>query len=120
MIKPSVGDTVLMSSPMMFLTIDVLPLLSSPLELLLAGAAACISRISTYSIKILISLSFSRALRKIDNMMKKLPKRRRKMDEKEKQRACDKKEHKRVTCYVGTHFLIIFLLLRRERSRDEV
>jgi hypothetical protein len=29
--KPRVGETVLMSSPMIFLTIEVLPLLSSPL-----------------------------------------------------------------------------------------
>jgi len=31
MMKPRVGETVLMSSPMIFFTIDVLPLLSSPL-----------------------------------------------------------------------------------------
>ena len=55
---------------MMCLTIVVLPALSSPLAILLAGAVVARDlSIEFYSIRTRISLSFRRALRKIDNMM---------------------------------------------------
>jgi hypothetical protein len=63
--KPSVGLTVLTSSPMIFLTMVVFPALSRPLSQISRFQRS--ERIA-YSIKILISLSFSLAFRKIDNI----------------------------------------------------
>ena len=64
--NPSVGLTVLTSSFMILFTIVVLPALSRPL-IDLSVICSCHLK-STYSISILISLSFSRAFRKIDNI----------------------------------------------------
>lgn len=70
MMNPSVGDTLLMSSPMMLLTIDVLPLLSSPLHCFVSRSPALVSApFRSHSIKTRISLSFNRALRRIDNIL---------------------------------------------------
>ena len=68
MMNPSVGLIVLTSSFISRLTIVVLPALSNPLF----GASAKVANLrreSTHSIKILISLSFNRALRKIESIV---------------------------------------------------
>lgn len=70
MMKPSVGLTVLTSSPMIFLTIVVLPALSSPLDKRKKDQQGkAVMEIASYSIKILISLSLSLALRRTDNIL---------------------------------------------------
>lgn len=65
--KPSVGLTVFTSSFINRLTIVVLPALSSPLRKHQQSWLNAILQ-STNSIKILISLSFNRALRKIESI----------------------------------------------------
>ena len=66
--NPSVGLTVFTSSFINRLTIVVLPALSNPLTEHQQSWLNHLSR-STYSIRILISLSFSRALRKIESIV---------------------------------------------------
>ena len=65
--KPRVGLTLFTSSPMIFLTMVVFPALSRPLPSQ-SSALVHYSRAGAYNMRILISLSFSLALRKIDNM----------------------------------------------------
>ena len=65
--KPRVGLTVFTSSFMIFLTMVVLPALSSPLVTNQAHENS-VDPALTYSISILISLSFNLAFLKIDNM----------------------------------------------------
>jgi len=67
MMKPSVGLTLLTSSSMILLTIVVLPALSSPL-LKVSSDIVGPGR-PTYSIRMRISLSLSRAFRRTDNML---------------------------------------------------
>ena len=88
MINPRVGLTVFTSSPMILLTIVVLPALSRPLMILLVQLSFLslslvfpyfhnnlirssdgASSSDTYSIKILSSLSFSLALRNMDSIL---------------------------------------------------
>lgn len=71
MMNPNVGLTVLMSSFMTRLTIVVLPALSRPLDTRDQQTPTRSSMISllSHSIRIRISLSFSRAFRRMDNMM---------------------------------------------------
>ena len=70
MMKPRVGLTLLTSSFMIFLTMVVFPALSSPLRNsnLVANYESW-KMGETHNIKILISLSFNRAFRKIDNIL---------------------------------------------------
>lgn len=65
--KPNVGLTVLTSSLRIFFTIVVFPALSSPLHLVLDPLLPTAPS-PTHSIKMRISLSLSRALRRIDSM----------------------------------------------------
>lgn len=67
MMNPSVGLTVFTSSFIIFFTIVVLPALSRPLSNVSTSATG--DCYITYSIRILISLSFRRALRRIDNIL---------------------------------------------------
>ncbi len=67
MMKPSVGLTVLTSSPIIFLTIVVFPALSRPLDRQ-QGAGPSSGTDTAHSISIRSSLSFSRAFRSIDNI----------------------------------------------------
>ena len=69
MMKPSVGLTVVTSSFMIFLTIVVLPALSRPLEYPVGTIPHAGSISMSYSNSILISLSFKRAFRSIDNII---------------------------------------------------
>lgn len=72
MMNPSVGLTVLTSSPMMLLTIVVFPALSRPLapspSVGVGPQAAQGREWEANSIRILISLSLTRALRRIDSI----------------------------------------------------
>lgn len=75
MMKPRVGLTVLTSSPMIFLTMVVLPALSRPLHLrvsILAVSDRCgevtSSRWQSHSISILSSLSFSLAFLSMESI----------------------------------------------------
>ncbi len=68
MMKPNVGLTVLTSSFMTLFTIVVFPALSSPLS----RSQPCLPLkefYQSYSIRIRISLSFSRALRSMDSIL---------------------------------------------------
>ena len=68
MMNPKVGLTVLISSFITLLTIVVLPALSKPLQY--HGQLALITASSsTHSIRIRISLSFIRALRRIESIL---------------------------------------------------
>ena len=67
--KPRVGLTLLTSSFMIFLTMVVFPALSSPLRNSNLVANYESWKMETHNIKILISLSFNRAFRKIDNIL---------------------------------------------------
>lgn len=71
MLKPSVGLTVLTSSFMTRFTIVVFPALSRPLYKAISEMIASCQRLKAHSIKIRISLSFSRAFRRIDNIVAK-------------------------------------------------
>jgi hypothetical protein len=66
MMKPRVGLTLFTSSFMICLTIVVFPALSKPL---FVSWALQKDFVKTHSINIRISLSFSRAFRKIDNIL---------------------------------------------------
>lgn len=71
MMKPRVGLTVLTSSPMIFLTIVVLPALSRPLRLCERHANHVMVQhfmAGAYSIKMRSSLSLSLALRRIESI----------------------------------------------------
>jgi hypothetical protein len=68
MMNPSVGLTLLTSSPMIFLTIVVLPALSSPLRVKIS-VLYVFPWWFQYSIRIRISLSFSLAFRKIESIL---------------------------------------------------
>ena len=65
--KPKVGLTRFTSSFMIFFTIVVFPALSRPL---LSVSKSAYMQPDTYSIKMRISLSFSLAFRKMDNILK--------------------------------------------------
>lgn len=70
MMNPSVGLTLLTSSFMILFTMVVLPALSKPLESDQLSALKENSLSSTHSIRIRISLSFKRAFRRMDNILK--------------------------------------------------
>lgn len=72
MMNPSVGLTVLTSSFIIFLTMVVFPALSSPLWWVSVHVKSTRSQGDTNSIKIRISLSFNRAFRKMDNILKRV------------------------------------------------
>ena len=69
MIKPNVGLTELTSSFMILLTIVVLPALSSPLSKF-SRVGQYLTSHKSYSIRILISLSFKRAFLRTESMVK--------------------------------------------------
>ncbi len=72
--KPSVGLTVLISSPIILLTMVVLPALSRPLcsnsVRLLVEGDEWTDYMDPYSIRIRSSLSFSLAFRRMDSILK--------------------------------------------------
>ena len=68
MIKPRVGLTVFTSSPIIFLTIVVLPALSRPLQEHHVRVQRAIAIGLTHSIRIRNSLSLSRAFRRMDSI----------------------------------------------------